>query len=138
MIPSFSSAFCLEGYSELFCFIHWAQVNFTKSCMIPKNMTGERSLKLASNFGCSLGSLPFTYLGLPLGTTKPKIVDFSPFTDRIERRLTVSSAFLSYGGRLTLVNSVLSSFPTYYILPPFHNVSHSRIFHINNDINESI
>ncbi len=70
---------------------------------------------LASTFGCSIGTLPFTYLGLPLGTSRPKVVDFSPLTDRIERRLTASSAFLSYGDRLTLVNSIMSSLPTYYM-----------------------
>lgn len=42
-------------------------------------------------------------------------MDFSPLTDRIERKLTASSTFLSYGDRLTLVNSVLSSLPTYYM-----------------------
>lgn len=91
------------------------KVNYSKSCMIPLNLTEEKANHLASTFGCKLGSLPFTYLGLPLGTTKPKVVDFSPLTDRIERRLTASSAFLSYGDRLTLVNLVLSSLPTYYM-----------------------
>ncbi|KAJ1283790.1 hypothetical protein BS78_03G153800 [Paspalum vaginatum] len=33
--------------------------------------------------------------------------------NRVERRLTAVSSFLSYAGRLTLVNSVLSSLPTY-------------------------
>lgn len=54
-------------------------------------------------------------MGLPLGTTKPKVIDFAPLTDRIERRLTASSTFLSYGDRLALVNSVLSLLPTYYM-----------------------
>lgn len=91
------------------------KMNYTKSCLIPLNLSQEREQHMASTFGCSLGSLPFTYLGLPLETTKPRVVDFSPLTDRIERRFTASSSFLSYGDRLTLVNSVLSSLPTYYM-----------------------
>lgn len=50
--------------------------------------------------------MPFTYLGLPLGTTKPNVNDFSPLMNKIERRLAGVSRFLSYHGRLLLVNSV--------------------------------
>jgi hypothetical protein len=60
--------------------------------------------------------MPFTYLGLPMGSTKPTIRDLSPLIDRIERRLSATSSFLSYGDRLVLVNVVLSSLPTYYLL----------------------
>jgi hypothetical protein len=60
--------------------------------------------------------MPFTYLGLPMGTTKPSIRDMSPLIDRVERRLSDVSSFLSYGDRLVLVNSVLSSLPTHYML----------------------
>ncbi len=62
-----------------------------------------------------MGQMPFTYLGLPMGTTRPKVIDFVPLVDRIERRLTSSSMFLPYGGRLTLVNSVLYAIPRYYM-----------------------
>jgi hypothetical protein len=66
--------------------------------------------------------MPFTYLGLPLGTTKPSILEFSPMLTRIENRLSVVSKFLSYHGRLTLVNLVMTALPTFYMctlqLPP--------------------
>lgn len=52
--------------------------------------------------------MPFTYLGLPMGTTKPRIEDFSPIVDRIERRLTACSSLLSLLGRLQMVNSVIT------------------------------
>ena len=39
--------------------------------------------------------------------------DYMPLMDRTERRLTATSAFLTQAGRLQLVNSVLSSLPTY-------------------------
>ncbi|WVZ97553.1 hypothetical protein U9M48_043079 [Paspalum notatum var. saurae] len=48
------------------------KVNFAKSCMTPINLTDEKFLILSNTFGCSQGTLPFTYLGLPLGLTKPK------------------------------------------------------------------
>jgi hypothetical protein len=59
--------------------------------------------------------MPFTYLGLPLGTTRPSVQDFLPLISRIERRLMGLNTFLSYVGRFVLVNSVLSSLPTFYL-----------------------
>jgi hypothetical protein len=59
--------------------------------------------------------MPFTYLGLPLGTTKPTIEDLSPLVDHIKRRLNACSKFLNYAGRLSFVHSVLSALPTFYI-----------------------
>jgi mannosylglycoprotein endo-beta-mannosidase len=91
------------------------KVNYNKSNLYPLNMSQDKADLLASILGCKIGSLPFTYLGLPLGTTRPRVVDFAPLVDRVERRLTASSIFLPQGGRLTLINSVLSSIPTYYM-----------------------
>jgi hypothetical protein len=59
--------------------------------------------------------MPFTYLGLPLGTTKPSLQEFSHLLNRIERRLLGVSKFLSYHGRLIMVNSVLFALPTFYM-----------------------
>jgi hypothetical protein len=90
--------------------------------MVPINVLESRIMHLANTFGCSVGSMPFTYLGLPLGTTKPFLQEFSPMLTRIENRLSVVSKFLSYHGRLTLVNSVMTALPTFYMctlqLPP--------------------
>jgi hypothetical protein len=47
-------------------------VNFHKSCMLPINITNEQVQHPAHEFGCTVGTMPFTYLGLPLGTTRPK------------------------------------------------------------------
>ena len=42
------------------------KVNFDKSLMLLVNLSATRLDELAANFGCSEGTLPFTYLGLPL------------------------------------------------------------------------
>jgi len=113
----FNLKFLLRSFSD--CGLH---VNFSKSFLVPINMTNNRAQHLAQTFGCQLGSMPFTYLGLPLGTTKPIVQDFTPVLNRIERRLSSFSRLLSYGGRLILVNSVLTALPTFYMcslkLPP--------------------
>ena len=68
---------------------------------------------LALTFGCSVGSLPFTYLGLPMGTTKPRMEDLTPIMDRVEHRLSGCATWLSYSGRLQMINSAISPIVTY-------------------------
>jgi hypothetical protein len=100
-------------------------VNFSKSFMVPINMSKTRTSHLANTFGYMVGTIPFTYLGLPLGTTKPSLQEFSPLLTRIEIRLSSINKFLSYHGRLILVNSVFSALPTFYMcslkLPPSYS-----------------
>jgi retron-type reverse transcriptase len=89
-------------------------VNYNKSMMVPLNISEGKLELLSSVFGCQKGSLPFTYLGLPLGTTRPKLEHFMPLMQRIERRLSCTSTFLSQAGKLEMVNSVFSSSAIYF------------------------
>jgi hypothetical protein len=57
--------------------------------------------------------MPFTYLGLPLGTTKPTIYDLMPLVDRIERRVSTTFMMMSYSGRVKVVNSLITSIATF-------------------------
>jgi hypothetical protein len=58
-------------------------------------------------FWLSDWGMPFTYLGLPLGTTRPTISDLSPIVCRLETKLTSISSFLSQGARLQLITFAL-------------------------------
>lgn len=75
--------FCLKGIRQSFAKSTGLKVNYNKSNMIPLNLSEDQAQNLASTFRCKLGGLPFTYLGLPLGTTKPKIIDLMPFGGEI-------------------------------------------------------
>jgi hypothetical protein len=72
-------------------------------------------VSLTDALGCQLGKLPFTYLGLPLGTTRLSFQDFTPILTRMERHLMGISRFPIHDGRLILVNSVYSALPTFYM-----------------------
>jgi hypothetical protein len=98
----------LKEILQLFADSTGLRVNYSKSSMIPINVSDEDMTTLASGFGCQKGTMPFTYLGLPMGTTKPHIEDLSPLMDRVERRLSACSSLLSYSGRLQMVNSVIT------------------------------
>jgi hypothetical protein len=77
------------------------------------NIAPEKMTALASTFGCEIGSMPFTYLGLPMGTTKPRIEDLAPMMNRVERRLSACSTWLSHSGRLQMLNSAITPITTY-------------------------
>ena len=79
------------------------RVNFAKSMMVPINVPEAEASRLSKVFQCVLGTLPFTYIGLPLGTTKPMIQDLMPLVDSVERRMTASSSMLNQGCRLQLL-----------------------------------
>jgi hypothetical protein len=91
------------------------KINYNKSQMVPINVPEDLLNDLATVFGCQIGSMPFIYLGLPLGTTKPRIIDLMPLACRLERRLACSSFFLSQGAHLQLINSALASMPLHFL-----------------------
>jgi hypothetical protein len=90
----------LKGLLQNFTLSTSLRVNYHKSCLVLINMESGKATDLAYIFGCIVGSFPFTYLGLPLGLTKPLVKDYAPLVCRVERRLSTSAQFLSYAGRL--------------------------------------
>jgi hypothetical protein len=115
MEASFEQLQVLKSTLLLFQQAIGLKVNFHKSCLVPINIDLNYATCLAEFFECSVGKMPFTYLGLPLGTTRPTVMDLAPLADNVERRLNACSRFLNYGGKLVFVNFVLSSLPTFYM-----------------------
>jgi hypothetical protein len=111
----------LKEILEVFSLATGVKVNYNKSMMVSINVPQAKLNLLAATFNCTKGTLPFTYLGLPLGTTKPRVEDFLPLVTNCERRLQATSVFLSQAGRLQMTNAVLTSLPMYhmstYLLP---------------------
>ncbi|XP_078159556.1 uncharacterized protein LOC144555187 [Carex rostrata] len=67
--------------------------------------------------GCKETSFPVTYLGMPLTLKRPNKQLFVPLAERVEKRLQGwQSKMLSRGGRMELVQSVLSMIPIYYMI----------------------
>jgi hypothetical protein len=79
------------------------------------NINEDKAMHLANTIGCQVDQMPFTYVGLTLGTTKPYVEDFQPLLHIIEKYLMGLNKFLSYYGRLTYVNSILSALPTFFM-----------------------
>lgn len=99
----------IKGLLDSYARATGLKINYNKSQMIPINIANEKTSELAAAMGCQIGTMPFTYLGLPLGTTKPTIRDLMPLVDNVERRLSSTTIWMSYGGRVEYINSALSS-----------------------------
>jgi hypothetical protein len=81
--------------------------------LLPINISHEKTKQLVGVFGCSVGSYPFTYLGLLMGTTKSRVEHFAPLVCRIERKISATATWLTMAGRATLVDMAISSVPIY-------------------------
>ena len=97
--------------------------------MVPINMTTDRCRTFANSFGCRLESLPFTYLGLPMGTTKPSVSDLTPLISKIDKRLAGISNLLSHYSRVVVIKSVISAMPNHIMCAM--KLHYTHIDHVN-------
>ena len=92
------------------------KVNFHKSSIMGLNVTDAWLNCAATELLCKKGSIPFSYLGLPIGGNSSRIKTWEPIIKRIEKKLASwHGKLLSIGGRLTLIKSSLSNLPLYFM-----------------------
>jgi hypothetical protein len=100
----------------LFEEISGLKVNFHKSMLTGVNVNETWLAEASMVMNCRRGSIPFVYLGLPIGGDAKKLSFWKPVVDRIVARLSSwNNRFLSFGGRLILLKYVLSSLPVYFL-----------------------
>jgi len=98
----------------LFQSLSGLKVNFSKSCLVGVNVASSWLSEAAMVLNCKVGSVPFVYLGMPIGGNPRRLSFWELLLNRIKSRLLGwSSKHLSFGGRLILLKSVLSSLPVY-------------------------
>ncbi|CAJ2670830.1 unnamed protein product [Trifolium pratense] len=91
------------------------KVNFFKSKLYGINLD-DSFLNAASSFlHCGVETIPFRFLGIPVGANPRRRATWNPIIQSMEKRLCGwNGRLLSIGGRVTLINSVLSSLPLYF------------------------
>ncbi|CAL1388326.1 unnamed protein product [Linum trigynum] len=105
----------LNILAALVCFqcITGLRVNLSKTRIFPVGDVPNIS-RLSQVLGCDWEFLPTTYLGLPLGAPVFSSAIWNPVISKLRNRLeSWKGSFLSLGGRVVLINAVLSSQSTY-------------------------
>jgi hypothetical protein len=100
----------LSAFEKLF----GLKINFHKSELFCFGETKDRTEEYVQLFGCKEGEFPFRYLGIPMSPKRLSNRDWRVVEERFQKKLSSwKGKMLSAGGRLVLINSVLSSLPMY-------------------------
>ncbi|WMV19388.1 hypothetical protein MTR67_012773, partial [Solanum verrucosum] len=100
--------------------VYRQQVETLAKHQLKEELEAEAKEKELAEYENSMGGmgilLLFNYLGLPLGAQHQSTEIWTGVIEKFEKRLaTWQMQYLSYGGRVTLINSVLDNLPTYYM-----------------------
>lgn len=88
------------------------KINFHMSELFCFGEAQAMENQYTKTFGCASGEFPLTYLGIPIHDRKLTNAEWKGVLERFEKRLcSWKGKYLSSGGCLTVVNSVLSSLP---------------------------
>ncbi|KAJ0757712.1 putative RNA-directed DNA polymerase [Helianthus annuus] len=92
------------------------KVNLEKCWLYGVGVDEVEVQSMALRLRCKQGKFPFKHLGLVVGANMNLVRHWSPVIDTFRSRLSLWKAkTLSYGGRITLIKSVLNALPTYYL-----------------------
>lgn len=91
-------------------------ISLEKSTIYMAGIPEAEKSNILENFNFAEGELPVRYLGLPLMTKAMSKQDYTPLLEQIRSKIsTWTCRFLSYAGRLQLINSVLISIINFWI-----------------------
>jgi hypothetical protein len=113
------------------------KINFHKSELFCFSEAQDSAALYVEQFGCGQGQFPIRYLGIPIHYRRLTIAEWKSVEERLQMRLSSwKGKLLSLGGRLVLINSVLTNMVLYmisfFLLPKrvLHKLDYyrSRIF----------
>jgi len=93
------------------------KINYHKSEVIAFGVSSEEQNRIANMLNCKVGSLPMTYMGLPISDSNLGVHSFEGIVEKMRKKLQPwKGKNLSSGGRLVLTNSSMSSLPIYMMV----------------------
>ena len=114
--PTVENLWALKSLLRGFEMVSGLEINFYKSSLIGVNVDLEFMDMTCSFLNCSKGSVPFKYLGLPVGANSRSMSTWEPMVETLSGRLNNwGHKYISFGGRIVLINSVLNSIPIFYL-----------------------
>lgn len=101
--------YLFEGSSRL-------AINYNKSCLYSMNFEFQPSAFLALILNCTRDCFPLTYLRVPILGRHRRRQDWTKLTSMVRAKLSSWKVnYLSLRDRVTLLNSILSFIPTYWM-----------------------
>ncbi|GKU91277.1 hypothetical protein SLEP1_g5176 [Rubroshorea leprosula] len=98
----------VKGILRWFELLSGLKINFNKSVLYSFNASDEWGRMAVAALNCISGSLPFTYLEMPVGDIMCRRKAWKPVIDNFSKKLAVWKAkSLSIGGRVTLLRKFL-------------------------------
>lgn len=92
------------------------RISYQKTVMCGVGIDLKEVQPLANALDCKAQKLPINYLGMPLGVNPRLKSSWKPVIEKIRSRLaTWKRRFLSFGGKLVLLKSVILSLPLCYM-----------------------
>jgi len=104
---------CINALINLFS--RYAQasgqvVSSSKSTIYSSSISSARMANIVNFIGFNIGSLPFTYLGVPIFKGKHKACHLQPIADKVKAKMSAwKASLLSIAERVQLVKSVIQS-----------------------------
>ncbi|XP_021985349.1 uncharacterized protein LOC110881378 [Helianthus annuus] len=112
---SIANAINLRRLLRGFFLISWLKISSKKSSVFGIGVGECDIVDMARLLKCSRGRFPFTHLGVPIASNMNLVRSWDPVLEKFQKRLSAwKSKCLSYGGRITLLKSILSSLPLYF------------------------
>ncbi|XP_019435061.1 PREDICTED: uncharacterized protein LOC109341583 [Lupinus angustifolius] len=106
----------IKAILNCFELVSGLKVNFQKSSMMGFSVSSSILEAAAAFIHCKVGSSPFNYLGILVGANPRRIATWKGVIDSVGKRLAGwKCRHISFGGRLVLINSILSSIPIYML-----------------------
>ncbi|KAF8402130.1 hypothetical protein HHK36_013082 [Tetracentron sinense] len=114
------SAGKLQSIRTIMGVLNWFKIsglemNPSKTQFFCCNVPTHIRRRIQAEIGTQCHTLPIKYLGLPLTASRLRFRDCLPLLDRITKWISsLKNNWLSYGGRIQLIQSVLNSFHHYW------------------------
>lgn len=113
--PTTRNVWAIKSILRLFELASGLKINFSKSRVMAVNGREGFVQSAALFLGCKIGVIPFKYLGVPVGANPRRVETWLPLVNMFKAKLSSwQNKFLSLGGRIVLLKSVISSLPIYY------------------------
>jgi hypothetical protein len=112
---SWDNLWTIKTVLRSFEIVSGLKVNFYKSKLYGINLVDSFLSASSSFLHCAVEAIPFRFLGIPVGANPRRRSTWLPIIESMKKCLnTWTGRILSIGGRVTLINYVLSSLPLYF------------------------